>query len=145
MDCSTPGSSVLYYLLEFIHTHVHWVNDAVQPFHPLSPTSPPVLSLSQHLLEFSQIQSFESVMLSNHLILYHVSSPFTFNLPQHWGFSSESALCITCSKYWSFSLSNSLSNKYSELISFRNDWFDLLAVQRTLKSLLQHLWYLCIP
>ena len=77
-------------------------------------------------------------MLSNHLILYHAPSPFTFNLPQHWGFSSESALCITCSKYWSFSLSNSLSNKYSELIFFRIAWFDLLAVQGSRKGLFQH-------
>ena len=77
-------------------------------------------------------------MLSNHLILYHAPSPFTFNLPQHWDFSSESALCIRCSKYWSFSLSNSLSNKYSELIFFRIAWFDLLAVQGTHKGLFQH-------
>ena len=53
-------------------------------------------------------------------------------------FSNELALCIRWSKYWSFSFSTSLSNAYSVLISFRIDWFDLLAVQGTLKSLLQH-------
>ena len=63
---------------------------------------------------------------------------FAFNLSQHQVFSSESALCIRWPKYWSFSFSISPSNEYSGLISFRIDWFDLLAVQRTLKSLLQH-------
>ena len=48
MDCSMPGFTVLHYLLEFEQTHVHWVNDAIQAPHPLSPTSPPDLKLSQH-------------------------------------------------------------------------------------------------
>ena len=48
MDCSTPGFPVLHYLLEFAQTHVHWVGDAIQPSHPLSPSSPPALNLSQH-------------------------------------------------------------------------------------------------
>ena len=48
MDCSTPGFPVLYYLLEFAQAHVHWVNGAIQPSYPLSPSSPPALSLSQH-------------------------------------------------------------------------------------------------
>ena len=63
-------------------------------------------------------------------------SPHAFNLSQHQSFSKESALCIRWSKYWSFSISP--SNECSELISFRMDWFDLLTVQGTLKSLLQH-------
>ena len=69
-----------------------------------------------------------------------LSSPFplAFNLSQHQVFSSESALCIRWPKYWSFSFSVSPSNEYSRLISFRIDWCDLLAVQETLKSLLQH-------
>ena len=92
-------------------------------------------SISWSLLEFISI---ESAMLYNHLIVYHPPSPFTFNLPQHQSFSNESALCIRCSKYWSFSFSNGLSNKYSELISFRIDWFDLLAVQGTCKGIFQH-------
>ena len=65
-------------------------------------------------------------------------SPFAFNLSQHQSLSSESALHIKWSKNWSFSFSISPSSKYSELISFRIHWFDLLAIQETLKSLLQH-------
>ena len=61
-----------------------------------------------------------------------------FNLSQHRVFSNESILRITWPKYWSFSFSISPSNEYSGLISFRMDWLDLLAVQGTLKSLLQH-------
>ena len=69
-----------------------------------------------------------------------LSSPFppAFHLSQHQGLSNESVLRVTWPKYWSFSFSISPANEYSELISFRIDWFDLLAVQRTLKSLLQH-------
>ena len=85
--------------------------DAIQPSHPLSPSSPPVLNLSQNQ-----------------------------------GLSTELALCIRWPKYWSFSFSISPSN--SGFVSFRIDWFDLLAVQGTLKSLFQHhglkasiLWY----
>ena len=65
-------------------------------------------------------------------------SPPAFNLSQHQVFSKESVLHIRWPKYWSFSFSISPSNEYSGLISFRIDWFDLLAVQGTLKSLLQH-------
>ena len=65
-------------------------------------------------------------------------SPPTFNLCQHQGLSSESALPIRWPKYWSFSFNISPSNEYSGLISFRMDLLDLLAVQGTLKSLLQH-------
>ena len=53
MDCSTPGSSVFHYFLEFAQIRVHWVSDAIQPSHPLSPPSPPALSLSQHQRLFS--------------------------------------------------------------------------------------------
>ena len=63
-------------------------------------------------------------------------SPSAFNLSQHQGLSNELVLCIRWPKYWSFSISP--SNEYSGLISFRIDWFDLLAVQGPLKSLLQH-------
>ena len=82
--------------------------------------------------------SIESVMPSNHLILYHplLLPPSIF--PSIRVFSSESVLCIRWPKYWSFSISISPSNEYSGLISFRIDWLDLLVVQRTLKSLLQH-------
>ena len=77
-------------------------------------------------------------MLSNHLILCHplLLPPSIF--PSIRVFSNKPALCIRWPKYWSFSFSISPSNEYSGLISFRIDWFDLLAVQGTLKSLLQH-------
>jgi len=81
--------------------------------------------------------SFESVMPSNHLILcYPLLLPSIFSSIRV--FSSESALRIRWPKYQSFNFSISPSNEYSGLISFRIDWFDLLAVQGTLKSLLQH-------
>ena len=66
------------------------------------------------------------------------SSPFAFYLSQHPVVSSEYALCLRWPKYWSFSFSIGLFNEYSGLISFKIDWFDLLAVQETLKSLFQH-------
>ena len=82
--------------------------------------------------------SIESVMSSNHLILCHplLFSPSIF--PSIRVFSKESVLRIRWPRYWSFCFSVSPSNEYSGLISFRMDWFDLLAVQGTLKSLLQH-------
>ena len=80
--------------------------------------------------------SFESVMPSNLLILCHLLLLPAFNLSQHQDLS-ELAFCIRWPNYWSFSFSISPSNEYSELISFRIDWFDP-AVQGTLKSLLQH-------
>ena len=90
---------------------------------------------SQSLLK---LMSIESVMPSNHLILCHplLLPPSTF--PSIMVFSNESVLCIRWPKYWSFSFSIIPSNEYSGLISFRMDWFDLLSVQGTLKSLLQH-------
>ena len=103
MDCSTPGFPVHHQPSEFTQTHVHRVDDAIQPS-------------------------------------YHLLSPFppAFNLPSIRIFSSESDLPIRWPKYWSFSISISPSNEYSRLISFSKDWLDLLAVQGTLKSLLQH-------
>ena len=89
----------------------------------------------QSLLQF---MSIESVMLSNHLILCHSLLYLPSVFPSIRVFSIESALCIRWPKYWSFSFNIGPSNEYSGLISFRMDWFGLLAVQRTLKSLLQH-------
>ena len=103
MNCSTPGLPVHHKLPEFTQTHVHWVSDTIQPFHPLSSPSLPA-----------------------------------FNLSQHQGLFQWSVLPIRWPKYWSFSFSSNPSNEYSGLISFRIDWFDLHAVQVTLKSLLQH-------
>ena len=84
-----------------------------------------------------KLLSIESVMPSNHLILCHpLLLPSVF--PSIRVFSNESVLRIRWPKYWSFSFSISPSNEYSGLISFRIEWFDLLAVQSSLKSLLQH-------
>ena len=103
MDCSTPGSLIVYCLPELAQTHVHWVGDAIQLSHPLS------------------------------------SPPFpAFNLSQDQVFSNELAHRIRWPSYLSFTSSINPSNVYSGLISFRIDWFNLLAVQGTLKSLLQH-------
>ena len=82
--------------------------------------------------------SIKSVMPSNHLILLLFPSPSVFNLSQHQGLFYESAPCIRQPKYWSFSFRISLSNEYLGLISFRIDCFHLLAVQGTLRSLLQY-------
>ena len=103
MDCSTSDFPVLHYLPEFAQTRVHWVDDATEPSHPLSP-----------LLFLPSV--FPSIRV----------------------FSNESALQIRWPKYWSFSFRISPSSEYSVLICFRIDWFDLLVVQGTLKSLLQH-------
>ena len=77
-------------------------------------------------------------MPPNHLILCHPLLLLPLIFPSIRVFSNESVLHIRWPKYWTFSFSISPSSEYSELISFRMDWFDLLAVQRTLKSLLQH-------
>ena len=93
MDCSKPGFPVLHYLPELVQMHIHWVNNATQLSHSLSPPSP------------------------------------AFNpMPSIRVFSNESALHIRWTKYWSFSFSISPSSEHSGLISFRIDWFDLLAV-----------------
>ena len=96
-----------------------------------------------------KLRSIESVMPPNHLILCRSLLLLPSIFPSIRVFSNESVLHIRWSKYWSFSFSISPSNEYSGLISFRVDWLDLLAVQGTLKSLLQHhsskasiLWHL---
>ena len=90
---------------------------------------------SQSLL---QLMSINLVIPSNHLILCLALFLLPSIFPNIRVFSSESVLQIRCTKYWSFSFSISPSNEYSGLISFRKDWFDILTVQGTLKSLLQH-------
>ena len=103
IDCSMRGLHVPHHLSEFAQTHVHWVSDAIQPPHPLSPPSPPAFSLSQHQ-GLIQWVSF----------LHQVAEVLEFQF-QHQSFQ------------WIFGL-----------ISFRIDWYDLLAIQGILKSLLQH-------
>ena len=89
-------------------------------------------------LSLLKLMSIELVMPSNHLILCHPLLLLLSTFPSIRVFSNESALCIRWLKYWGFSFSISPSNEYSGLIAFRMDWFDLLTVQGTLKSLLQH-------
>ena len=100
--------------------------------------STPGLPVHHQLPEATKPMSIESVMPFNHLILCcpHLLPPSIF--PGIRVFSKVSVLHIRWPKYWSFSFSISPSNEYSGLISFRMDWLDLLAVQMTLKSLLQH-------
>ena len=98
--------------------------------------SMPGFPVHHRFLELSQ--TIESVMPSNHLILCHPLILLPSIFPSTRVFSNESVLRIRWPKFWSFSFSISPSNKYSGLISFRIDWFDLLAVQGTLKSLLHH-------
>ena len=93
------------------------------------------ITISWSLLK---LMSIKLVMSSNHLILSFPLLPLPSIFPSIRVFSSGSALHIRWPKYWSFSFSISPSNEYSGLISSRIDWFDLLAVQGTLKSLLQH-------
>ena len=102
MDCSTPGLPVPHHLLEFAQVHVHCINDAVQPSHPLTP-SPSALNLSQHQGLFQWVICSHQMTKILELQLHHQSS-----------------------------------SEYSGLISFKIDWFDLLAVQETFRSLLQH-------
>ena len=93
------------------------------------------VTISQSLLK---LMSIESVMPSNHLILCRPLLLLPSIFPSIRVFSNDSALRIRWPKYWSFSFIISPSNEHSALISFRMDWLDLLAVQGTLKSLLQH-------
>jgi len=137
MDCSIPGFPVLRYLPEFAQIHVCWVSDAIWPFHPLLSRSPFASVFCFHCLpEFAHIRVcwVGDAIWPSHVLLS--LSPFASVSISV--FSIESALCIRWPEFWSFSFSTSLSNEYSGLISFRIDWFDLHAVQRTLKSLLQH-------
>ena len=91
-----------------------------------------------HLQSLLKPMSIESVMPSHHLILCHPLLLLPLIFPSIRVFSNQTVLCIRRPKYWSFSFSISPSDEYSGLISFRIDWFDLLAVQGTLKSILQH-------
>ena len=100
--------------------------------------SMPGLPVHHKLLEFFKLMSIESVMRSNHLILCCPLLLLPSIFPSIRVFSNELGHYVRWPKYWSFSFSISPSNEYSGLTSFRMDWLDLLAVQGTLKSLLQH-------
>ena len=100
--------------------------------------STPGLPVHHQLPSLLKLISIKSVMPSNHLILCHPLLLLPSIFPSIKVFSNVSVLCIRWPKYWTFSFSISPSNECSGLISFRLDWLDLLAVQGTLKSLLQH-------
>ena len=112
------------------------VSSSLQP-HGLQHATHASLSftISQILLK---LMSIESMMPSSHLILYRPLLFLPSIFPSNKVFFNKWSLLIKWPKYWSFSFSISLSSEYSGLISFRIDWFDLLAAQGTLKSLLQH-------
>ena len=116
MNCSTPDFPVLHHIPKLVQTHVHWVSDAIQPSHPLSSSSP-ALNLSQ---SFPASRSFP------------MSQLFASGEGDQ-GRRSHTYICFTFSSldYLCFSFSISPSSEYSGLISFRIDWFDLLAVQGT--------------
>ena len=103
MRYSIPGFPVLHCLLQFAQTHGHWISDAIQLSHPLSPHSPHALNLSQH-----------------------------------WGLFQWVSFSIQVAKVLELELQHQSFHEYLGLISFRIAWFDLLALQRILKRLLQH-------
>ena len=121
-----------YYTISLLS--VQFVAQSCNPMNR-STTGPPVY---HQLLESTQTMSIELVMPSNHLILCCPLLLLPSIFPSIRVFSNESALHIRWPKYWSFSLNISPSNEHPGLISFRMDWLDLLAVQGTLKSLLQN-------
>ena len=122
----------------------HFSHTSVQSLSRVRLFATPWTAVHQAFLSITNSQSppkpmsIESVMPSNHLILRHPLLLVPSIFPSIRVFSNESALCIRWPKYWSFSFSISLSNEHPGLTSFRMDWLDLLAVQGTLKSLLQH-------
>ena len=124
------------------------MSDYLQPHETAAHQASLSFTISQSLLK---LMSIESVVLSNRLILCRQLLLLPLILPRIKVFSNETALRIRWPKYRSFNFSSSPSNEYSGLISFRIDWCDLLAVLRTLKSLLQHnskasiLWHLALP
>ena len=121
-----------------------WVFQSVQSLSHVQLFATPWTSAHQASLSTTNSQSshkpmpIESVMPSNHLIFHHPLFLLPSIFPSVRVFSNESALHMRWPKYWNFSFSISPSNEYSGLISFRMDWLDLLPVQGTLKSLLQH-------
>ena len=112
---------------QYSHSSVEWLSHVWLFATPWTAACQASLSNSQSLLKLMPIKS---VMPSNHLNLLFLPSIY----PSIRIFSNESVLCIRWPKYWSFNFSISLSNEYSELISFRIDWFHLLAIQGTQKS-----------
>ena len=131
--CLTWSRSVLSLTVQFSS-----VTQLCPTLHDPMDCSTPGLPAHHQLPEILKLSSIELVMPSNHLILCGPLLLPSSIFPSIRVFSNESALCIRWPKYWCFSFNISPSNEQSGLISFTMDWFDLLAVQGTLKSLLQH-------
>ena len=127
-----------------IASRTTWSVSSVQSLSHVQLFETPWIAACQASLSFTiswsllKLMSIESVMPSSHLILSHPLLLLPPTPPSIRVFSNEPTLCLRWPKYWSFSFSISLSNEHPRLISFRMDWLDLLAVQGTLKSLLQH-------
>ena len=124
----------MFYLFSSVHFSRSVVSDSATPWTAAHQASLSIIN-SPRLLK---LKSIELVMPSNHLILCCPVLMLPSIIPNIRVFSKESVLRIRWPKYWSFSFSISPSHKYSGLISFRMDWLDLLVVQGTLRSLLQH-------
>ena len=132
---------IMLYLLTPFLIYTHFECLSVQSLNHIWFSVTPWTAACQASLSFAVYQSLLkliSKMLPNHLILCHFLLLLPSIFPSIRVFPNESALHTRSPKYWSFSFSISPSNEYSELISFRIDWFDLLEVQGTLKSVLQH-------
>ena len=150
------AGQILYTLVELLHTDWEFItnkcidisssnNHSVQFSHSIvSYSATPRIAARQAFLSITnsrslpKLMSIESAMPSSHLILCHPLLLLPPTPPSTRVFSNESTLCMRWPKYWSFSFSISPSNEHPGLISFRMDWLDLLAVQGTLKSFLQH-------
>ena len=125
-----PQSAFFSLAVQFSHSVVSFVT-------PWTAACQASLSITNSW-SFLKLMSIESVMPSNHLILCRPLLLLPSIFPSLRVFSNETALCIRWPEYWSFSFNISPSSEYSGLISFSMDWLNLLAVQRALKSLLQH-------
>ena len=132
------------YFSIYVHKHFNALVVAVQSLSHVWPFMTPWTAAHQVSLSFTmslsllKLMFIESMMPSNYLILCGSLLFLLSIFPSIGVFSNELAISIKWSKYWSFTFSINPSNEYSGLISFRMDWLDLLAVQGTLKSLLQH-------
>ena len=141
-DPCVSGSTVSIRTTAFSAAHKNYQLSSVTPSYPTFMI--PWAAVHQASLSITnfwsllKLMSIESVMPANHLILCHHLLVLPSIFPSIRVFSNKSALCIRWPKYWSFIFSISLSNEYPGFISFMIEWFDLLAVQGTPKSLLQH-------
>ena len=146
MDCSMPGFPVHHQLPELAQTYILRLVACILfamllhfcSLHLSCIIPKPVCAFCTYTKYIIKLKIIKLVMPSNHLILCYPLLLLPSTFPSIRVFSNKSVLHIRWPKFWSLSFSISPSNEYSGLIFFRNDWFDLLAVQGTIKSLLQH-------